>query len=182
MARSEVASRYTRTAIFLHWLIALMVVGQFAWGWWMQTIPKQPPGQRADSFNLHKSVGMTIFALMALRLAWRLRHPPPALPRMPRWQARLARANHILLYAALLIQPVVGYLGSEVSGYPVRYFGMTLPTWAGKHEALKDILSTFHLATSWAIAAFVALHIAGALRHALVDRDGLLSRMGVGSA
>ena len=182
MPRSDVASRYTRTAIFLHWLIALMVVGQFAWGWWMQTIPKQPPGQRADSFNLHKSVGMTIFALMALRLAWRLRHPPPALPRMPRWQARLARANHILLYAALLIQPLVGYLGSEVSGYPVRYFGMTLPTWAGKHEALKDILSTFHLATSWAIAVFVALHIAGALRHALVDRDGLLSRMGVGPA
>jgi cytochrome b561 len=182
MQRSDGLERYTRTAIALHWVIAILVIGQFAWGWWMQSIPKLPVGQRVDAFNLHKSVGMTIFVLMALRLAWRVRHPPPPLPRMPNWQARLALTNHVMLYAALLIQPVIGYLGSEVSGYPVRYFGMTLPSWAGKHEMLKGILSALHLATSWAIAAFFALHVAGALRHAFVERDGLLSRMGLGSA
>ena len=135
MPHSDVHERYTRTAIVLHWLIAILVIGQFAWGWWMQEIPKQPVGPRVDAFNLHKSVGMVILALMALRLLWRIGHPAPPLPPMPSWQAALARATHVLLYAALLVQPLVGYLGSEVSGYPVKVFGMTLPGWAGKNVA-----------------------------------------------
>ena len=87
MRLSDETSRYTRTAIALHWLVAVLVIAQIAWGWWMQEIPKQPVGPRVDAFNLHKSVGMTIFALMALRLGWRLGHPPPPLPAMPGWQA-----------------------------------------------------------------------------------------------
>jgi cytochrome b561 len=180
MPASDAPARYTRTAILLHWLIALLVVAQFAWGWWMLDIPKQPVGPRVDAFNLHKSVGLTILALMALRVVWRVGHAPPPLPPMQDWQARLARFTHVALYAALVIQPLAGYLGSEVSGYPVRYFGMTLPGWGGKHEALKDFLSGVHLVTSWAIAALVALHVMGALKHALIDRDGLLARMGLG--
>jgi cytochrome b561 len=180
MQAPEASARYTRTAIALHWTIAILVIGQFAWGWWMQEIPKQPAGARADAFNLHKSVGMTIFMLMALRLAWRMGHPAPPLPPMPSWQAAAARATHVLLYVALLAQPLIGYLGSEVSGYPVRYFGMTLPGWAGKDVALKEAMSTVHLANSWLIAALVLAHLAGALKHALVDRDGLLARMGIG--
>jgi cytochrome b561 len=180
MPLPEVPARYTRTAIVLHWTIALLVIGQFAWGWWMKEIPKQPVGPRVDAFNLHKSIGMTLLLLMAVRLAWRAGHPPPSLPPMPSWQAATARATHVLLYAALLAQPLVGYLGSEVSGYPVTYFGMTLPSWAGKHLALKEVLSSVHLANSWLIATLVVLHVAGALKHALVDRDGLLARIGIG--
>jgi cytochrome b561 len=101
---------------------------------------------------------------------------------MPRWQERLARTTHVLLYVALIVQPLAGYLGSEVSGYPVKYFGMTLPSWAGKHIELKDALSGVHLVTSFVIAALVTLHVAGALKHALVDHDGLLARMGLGRA
>jgi cytochrome b561 len=174
------SERYTRTAIALHWVIAALVIAQFAWGWWMQGIPKQPVGPRVDAFNLHKSVGMTILALMVLRIAWRASHPPPPLPAMPGWQARAARWAHRLLYAVLVIHPLAGYLGSEFSGYPVRYFGVRLPSWAGKDDALKDFLSVVHLTTSWVIATVVAVHVAGALKHALVDRDGLLSRMGIG--
>ncbi|HEY5861915.1 MAG TPA: cytochrome b/b6 domain-containing protein, partial [Casimicrobiaceae bacterium] len=74
------SDRYTRTAIALHWIIALAVIAQFTWGWVMLTIPKQPPGLRADAFNLHKSVGLTILALMILRALWRWRHPAPPLP------------------------------------------------------------------------------------------------------
>ena len=174
MHRSETGTRYTRVAIALHWLIALLVVIQVAWGFWMLGIPKQPPGFRADAFNLHKSIGMTIFALMAIRLAWRAGHRPPALPPMATWQARL--------YAALLLQPLVGYLGSEVSGYPVKYFGITLPSWAGKHQELKDFLSSVHFVIAWTIVLLVVLHLAGAIKHAVVDRDRLLARMGVGRA
>ncbi|HET9832414.1 MAG TPA: cytochrome b [Vicinamibacterales bacterium] len=178
MAASD---RYTRTAIALHWAIAALVIFQFAWGWWMQEIPKQPVGPRVDAFNLHKSVGMTIFALMVVRLLWRAGHRPPPLTDVPQWQARVARATHALLYAALIVQPLVGYLGSEFSGFPVKFFGTTLPSWAGKNAALKDMMSTVHLVTSWVIAATVGLHVAAALKHALVDRNRLLTRMGIGS-
>jgi len=173
-------ARYTRTAMVLHWLIAALVIVQFGWGWWMQEIPKVPVGPRVDAFNLHKSVGLTILALMVIRLAWRRGHRPPPLPPLPSWQRTAARATHVALYALLVIHPLSGYLGSEFSGYPVRYFGITLPSWGGKNVALKDFLSAMHLATSWAIAALVALHVCGALKHALVHRDGLLARMGVG--
>ena len=176
------SERYTRTAIALHWLIALAVIAQFTWGWWMQTIPKQPPGLRADAFNFHKSVGLTILALMMLRLLWRVRHPAPALPAMPKWQACLARGNHALLYIALFVQPLAGYLGSVYSGYPVKLFGMTLPAWGRADPTLKDFFSAVHYVNSWVLAGAVALHVAAALKHAFVDRDGLLSRMGLGSA
>ena len=176
------SDRYTRTAIALHWAIALLVIFQFAWGWWMQGIPKQPVGPRVDAFNLHKSIGMTILALMVVRILWRLSHPPPPLVDLPRWQARLARATHALLYVALVAQPLVGYLGSEFSGFPVRFFGLTLPSWAAKNAALKDLMSTVHLTISWVIAATVTLHVAAALKHALIDRNRLLARMGIGAA
>jgi cytochrome b561 len=176
------SDRYTKTAIALHWLIAALVIGQFAWGWWMQEIPKQPPGVRADAFNLHKSFGLTLLALMLARLGWRLAHRPPPLPAMPRWQANLAHANHVVLYAALLTMPLAGYLGSVWSGYPVRYFGMVLPAWGAKDIALKDLMSSIHFGASWVLAAAVALHVAAALKHAFVDRDGILARMGIGRA
>lgn len=178
MPRSE---RYDRTAVALHWLIAALVVAQFAWGWWMQGIPKQPPGARVDAFNLHKSVGLTILALMLLRVSWRAAHAPPALPPMPSWQATLARLTHVLLYVVLFLMPLSGYLGSVWSGYPVKYFGMTLPDWNWKNPALKELASGVHLVTAWVLATAAGLHVAGALKHVLVDRDGLLARMGIGS-
>ena len=176
------SERYTRTAIALHWLVAIAVIVQFAWGWWMQGIPKQPPGMRVDAFNLHKSVGLTILALMTVRLLWRFRHPAPPFPAMPRWQTWLAHFVHALLYVVLIAHPLAGYLGSVYSGYPVKLFGMTLPAWGHNDPALKNFFSASHLVTSWVIAIAVALHVAGALKHALVDRDGTLARMGLGNA
>ena len=79
MRVSDSVQRYTWTAIVLHWAIAAIVIAVFAWGWWMQEIPKQPPGPRADAFNLHKSVGLAVLLLMLVRVGWRLLHPPPPL-------------------------------------------------------------------------------------------------------
>lgn len=178
-ARPPATARYTRTAVALHWLIAALFVGQFAWGWLMQEIPKSPPGLRADAFNVHKSVGLCILGLMLFRMGWRIAHRPPALPPMPAWQGLLARVTHIALYAALIVQPVAGYLGSVWSGYPVKWFGMTLPAWGSKSVALKDAMSNVHLVTSFVLLALVALHVAGALHHALRG-DGVLARMSFG--
>jgi cytochrome b561 len=175
------SDRYTPTAIALHWIIALAVIAQFTWGWVMQSIPKQPPGLRADAFNMHKSIGLTILALMILRALWRWRHPAPPLPAMPAWQAKAAHANHLLIYACLLLMPLAGYLGSVFSGYPVKYFGITLPAWGWKDEAIKNAMSVAHFIVSWVLLAAVSLHVAAALKHWLWDRDGLVARMGLGS-
>jgi cytochrome b561 len=176
-ASSAPFQRYTGVAIALHWLVAALVVGQVAWGWWMQEIPKAPPGPRAEAFNLHKSFGLLILALMVARLGWRLSHPPPRLPAMAAWQRALANATHGLLYVALFALPLTGYLGSAYSGYPVKFFGAVLPAWATKDASIKELMGTLHLAASWVLVAAVLVHLAGALRHGLVDRDGLLRRM-----
>jgi cytochrome b561 len=177
MSGSDRSDRYTTTAIVLHWLIALAVIGQIAFGWWMQEIPKDPVGPRVNAFNLHKSIGLTLLLLMVIRLAWRATHHAPALPPMPAWQARAARINHGLLYLCLFVQPLSGYIGSAVSGYPVRYFGMLLPGWAPKSIPLKDLLSAVHLVSSWILVAAITMHIAAALKHQFVDRHKLLQRM-----
>jgi len=179
MSRSDPRARYTTTAIVLHWGIALLVVVQFTWGWWMQEIPKQPVGPRVDAFNLHKSFGLVLLSLMLFRLGWRLGHPPPPLPAMPVWQTWLARATHVALYVVLIGMPLAGYLGSAFSGYPVKWFGVTLPAWAPKNVYLKDLMSTVHLSLSWLLVTATLLHIAGAAKHGFAA-DGLLARMGIG--
>jgi cytochrome b561 len=177
MPGSDPTGRYTATAAALHWLIAALVLGMIALGWLMQEIPKDPVGPRVDAFNLHKSIGLSVLLLMLVRAAWRATHPPPALPPMPVWQARAARAVHLLLYVCLFVQPLSGYLGSAYSGYPVKLFGATLPAWALKNVAVKDAMSAVHLLNSWVLVTALFLHFAGALKHALIDRDGSFHRI-----
>jgi cytochrome b561 len=174
--REGVRARYTTTAVVVHWVIAAIVFAQFAFGWLMQQIPKSPPGMRADAFNLHKSIGLCLLALMLFRLGWRLAHPAPPLPAMARWQACAARANHAALYATLFVLPLAGYLGSVFSGYPVKWFGITLPAWGTRMPAVKDLMSDIHLAASFVLLTLVAVHIAAALMHAF-RRDGIFARM-----
>jgi cytochrome b561 len=173
-------TRYTRTAVVLHWLVAAVVFGQFAFGWLMQQIPKSPPGLRADAFNVHKSIGLCLLALMLFRLGWRIAHPAPPLPAMPRWQARAAKINHAALYAALIVMPLAGYLGSVWSGYPVKWFGITLPAWGGSVPWLKSLMSNVHLATSFVLLTLVVVHVGAALWHA-TRRDGVVARMTLSS-
>lgn len=177
MSDSESSGRYTTTAVVLHWLVAVLVIGMIAFGWWMQEIPKEPVGQRVNAYNLHKSIGMTVLLLMLLRVLWRATHPPPLLPPMPPWQARTARTVHVLLYVCLFVQPLSGYLGSAFSGYPVKLFGVVLPAWAPKDAAVKDAMSLVHLCNSWVLVTALVLHLAGSLKHAVIDRDGSFRRI-----
>jgi cytochrome b561 len=168
--------RYGGVAIMLHWVVAVGVASQFALGWWMIGLPDEGRIQ-AYWFNLHKSIGISLAALVGAWLAWRARHPKPVFVHvMPPWQQRLARATHFGLYACLLTLVVSGYLGSSFSGYPVRYFGWALPNWGWKWPVAKEALSTLHLGATWLLAALSLLHIAGALWHAM-KRDGVIKRM-----
>jgi cytochrome b561 len=172
----ETSVRYGSVAVALHWTIAGLALAQIALGWWMIGLPDKTGVQR-DWFNLHKSIGLTIFALMLVRLAWRLTHPAPPLPGwLPRWQAIAARVNHGLFYGALIAQPVVGYIGSSFTRYPVKYFGVTLPAWGWDAPPIKAFFSGVHLALACLITAAVAVHIAAALVH-LLRRDGVFERM-----
>jgi cytochrome b561 len=173
--------RYTRVAIVLHWLIALLVLGQFTLGWTMQQIGKHPAGPRAFAFNVHKSVGLTILLLMALRIAWRMGHRPPALTGLAGWETRLARANHFALYAALVVLPLTGYLGSAFSGFPVHFYGIVLPAWSGAHPHWKSLLGDVHLVTTWVLAAALALHLAAVAKHLFEGRFDVVARMTGGS-
>jgi len=171
-------ARYTNVAVTLHWLIAALVVTQLILGWSMIEIPKQPVGVRAFWFNLHKSNGLTIAFLAVARIAWRIRHPAPPLPAsVPAWQRRAAATSHALLYACLLGMPLVGFLGSTFSGYPIKYFGLALPQWGFASPPLKDFFSAVHLGFAWLFMTLIALHAGAALKHLLINRDGVFSRM-----
>jgi cytochrome b561 len=177
MRNSEAIRRYPTAVAVLHWAIAVAVVGLVVLGWWMQEIPKQPPGARADAYNLHKSIGLATLLLMAARLAWRATHRAPELPPLPPWQKRAALAVHYLLYATMFVVAFSGYLGSATSGYPVKFFGWVLPAWAGANAGVKDACSVAHLVTSWMLMVAIGIHVAATFYHEWVLRDRVLWRM-----
>jgi cytochrome b561 len=177
---SSTATRYTRVAVALHWLLAIALFAQLALGWWMLDIPKSPPGLRAGWFNLHKSIGITIALFVVLRLAWRVAHPVPAADAGPAWRRAAARLTHRLLYACMLVMPVSGVLGSSFTRYPIRFFGIVLPTPHADWPAAKQLMSDIHDATACVFVALVALHVAAAVWH-WWQRDGVTARIGVPS-
>lgn len=170
------ADRYSPFAIVLHWLLAIAIVGAFGLGLYMSDLPFSP--SRIKLYNWHKWAGVTILALSALRMLWRLAHRPPADLPMPVWQARAAHAVHGLLYLAFFAVPLTGWAMSSAKGFPVVWFGvLPLPDFVPKDHDLGELLEEVHAALAWGLAVLVLAHVAGALKHHFVDRDGLLQRM-----
>lgn len=168
--------RYGMPAIVLHWLLALLIVGMVALGWYMMTIERAPQGPWW--FDLHRSIGLVVAALVVLRLLWRLWHRPAPLPAaLPAWQARLADVTQWLLYACMVVLPLTGFFGSSYSRAGVRFFGTPLPAWATPDRATAHQLFNIHSAAVWVLVALVVVHAAGGLKHLLVDRDSVFQRM-----
>jgi cytochrome b561 len=170
--------RYTNTAIALHWLIALLIVTAFTLGLVMTDMPGISPA-KLRYYNWHKWAGVTVLLLAALRLLWRLGHRPPELDgAMPAWQRHAAHGVHRLLYLLMFAVPLSGYFYTLAAGRPVVYFGLfRLPVLIGPDPALKAVLEEVHAWLNWTMAAIVAVHVLGALKHAVVDRDATLRRM-----
>ncbi len=175
---TAVEDRYSRTAVVLHWLIALAVLGQIAFGWYLQLVPRLTP-DRTVFVNFHKSTGLVIGVLIALRLAWRLSHKPPPLPAaMPAWERRVALANHVLLYACMLIMPLAGYTASNFSKFGVKFFNaVLLPPWGVDDRGIYAFFNGLHVATSYVFVSLIALHVAAALKHLFFPRYGIFRRM-----
>jgi cytochrome b561 len=171
------SSRYTATAVALHWAMALLIVAAFAIGFYAVALAVSP--LKLKLFSWHKWIGVTVFLLLLARLAWRFRHPAPPLPATMRaWERSLAAMTHAALYVLMLALPVSGWLMSSAAGFPVVYFGvLPLPDLVGKDKALADALKLLHYALNKTLLALVLLHAAAALKHHFLDRDTILTRM-----
>jgi cytochrome b561 len=169
--------KYTRVAIVLHWLLALALIAQIALGFWMGEVPKDPPGIRAQWFNLHKSIGLLLAGLIVVRLAWRLTHRPPQLPSaFSAVQQKLTHLGHGALYILMLVVPVSGFVGSSFTQYPIKFFGLALPRLWDASPELKDLFAEIHETTVFMFIALVVGHIAVAMWHAIA-KDGVMQRM-----
>ena len=191
------STRYTRVAIALHWVIALLIFAMIPVGWWMgdAILEKATRAQALKVFPIHKAVGMTILALTVLRLLWRLSHKAPPLPqKMPAWERLAARATHWGFYILLFAMPLSGWIYSSAGwseafhsfiSVPLSWFGLfPIPEFPGvssqPDETRKAIGLTavaVHSKLAWVMIALAGLHIAAALKHQIVNRDDVLSRM-----
>ncbi len=165
--------RYTLPAIALHWSQAILVVWLFWLGWTMTDLPKG--AERSAAYGLHKSLGLLALLLVVIRLLWRRRNPAPQ-PIGAGWEANLATATHHALYAFMFMAPLAGYLASSFTPYAIRFFGLELPKAGWPDESLNSVFKLLHVALVWGGAGLIALHVAGALKHA-IKRDGTLQRM-----
>ena len=173
---SEATNRYTRTAIALHWIAALLIVCNLALGITMINLALSPFTLRL--YGWHKWIGITVFLTAAARLAWRWANPPPSPVAMPEWQRRAAAATHVALYVLMFAIPFSGWVYSSSTGVSVIYFDLVpLPDLVAKDKTLAVVLKAVHGTLNFTLLALVIVHAGAALRHGFVDRDGVLPRM-----
>jgi cytochrome b561 len=167
---------YDAVAKTLHWLVAAILVGQFALGWLMPGVRRgMEPGL---PMHAHISIGIVVLALIAVRLAWRLTHPVPAEPELPAWQRRASEAVHWLLYALVLVTTFSGWFYASARGWSLTFFGLfPLPALAAQGSPTGRAIGGIHEGIVWVLLAVIAAHVAAALVHAFVYRDRVMERM-----
>jgi cytochrome b561 len=169
--------RYTPPARLLHWLMAALLIGLLALGFYMSDLPLSP--EKLQLYAWHKWAGVTAFILLAIRLLWRATHRPPALPAsMSATAQRMAHLGHLALYALMIAIPLSGWLMSSAKGFQTVYFGvLPIPDLLAKNPELGELLATLHGGLNLLLVLTVLGHAAAALKHHFVDRDDVLRRM-----
>lgn len=191
-------NHYTKTAIVLHWLIGIAILAMFGLGWYMSELPKDAPkamafdlfdlgiynwqlteevSPRTFYFNLHKSIGVTLLGLIVLRIFWRITHRPPALlDSLSAAEKKLATAGHHALYLLMLLVPVSGVLMALYSKYGLKWFCTDL--FAGlDNPAMRDTFKEAHEFLGVVMLLVIIVHVLGAIKHKLIDKDGTMDRM-----
>jgi len=172
------ANRFGLVAIILHWLVAIVVIGLFALGYWMVDLTyyhewyKQAP-------DIHRSVGILLFATMVLRLLWRLfNRTPDTLPTHTRLEIVAGHVAHFALYALIFVATISGYLISTANGAGINVFDwFSVPSVTGKVEGMADIAGEVHYYATWALVILAGIHALAALKHHFFDKDDTLRRM-----
>jgi len=195
--RNSIA-QYNNISVLLHWLIGLGIIFMFILGWFMDSVPKDAPksstfdlfnmgiyvweltkevSPRSFYFNLHKSIGVTLFVLIVFRILWRFSHKPPALlDTMRSWEKKLATGAHHGLYFLMAATPLAGIIMSISSKYGIHWFGIKL-VGGLDDKATRELFFQFHEIFGQLILLILFFHITGAIKHSLVDKDGTLRRM-----
>jgi cytochrome b561 len=170
-----IPDRYSTGAIWFHWIIAALVIVNLAIGLFHESLLKGVHG----AMPLHKSVGLTVLVLTVAFILWRLAHRRPSLPTdMPAWQRAAAHGAHWGLYALLLIMPLSGWAMVSNSRHPMplEWFGVPVP-FLPVAKSVSGAAHQSHTVLGWVMLALVALHVLAALRHHVVQRDSVLTRM-----
>ncbi len=169
--------QYTRTAIALHWIIALLIFVAFPLGLYMHDLPLSPT--KLKLFSYHKWIGVTVFILALVRISWRgIHHPPPLPASLPSWERFFAQSVHYLLYLLILAIPMSGWLMSSAKGIQTVYLGiLPLPDLVPKDKVLGDALLEVHESLNYTMLALVVAHVAGAFKHHFMDHDDIMARM-----
>ena len=171
------STHYTTTAKLIHWLMAALLFGLLALGFYMTGLPFSP--QKLQRYSWHKWAGVTVFLLLLFRLLWRLNNPPPPLPEsMPKAMQWVAHAGHFALYALMAAIPLSGWLMSSAKGFQTVYFGvLPIPDLIEKNKELGQLLGEVHETLAWLFVLLVLGHITAALKHHFIDKDDILIRM-----
>ena len=171
-----VNARYGRAAIALHWVTVALVLANLTLGVSMVPLPLSP--RKLQWYAWHKWIGITVFIVTCVRIAWRAGHRPPPLVPMPDWQRRAADRSHIVLYLLLTVIPLSGWLYSSSTGVQVVYLGLfPLPDLVPKDRTLATVLKWTHYGLNSTLVALVLVHAGAALKHHFADRDSTLARM-----
>lgn len=172
------SASYGLVAIFIHWLVALVVFGLFGLGYWMVDLTYYDDWYRRAP-DIHRSIGILLLMVMVFRVVWRVANvSPEPLSGHIRWEVRSAHMAHFLLYVLIFVAMVSGYLISTADGSSISVFDwFEVPSVTGQIKGMEDTAGTVHYWSTWAIVGLAAVHAAGALKHHLLDRDRTLRRM-----
>ena len=185
--QTEMPLRYTRTAMVLHWLIALLIICNVVLGLTAESFPDSWVRRIVDT---HKSIGITVLGLVLLRILWRVSHRPPPLPKaFPKWEHMAAHIAHFLLYLLMIGLPLSGWLHDsawkDAATHPMHLFGVIPWPRVGfvmhldpaLKESLHDRFGALHTWLGYALYALLAMHVGGALKHQWIDKKSVISRM-----
>jgi len=178
MSLKNTVDRYGHVAQLLHWVVVGLIIAQFVLASTAEDLPRLS-AHRLEITALHKSLGITVLLLAAVRLVWRAVSPPPLLPAsMKPWERAAAQAVHWGLYGVMFALPLSGWMWSSASNYPVSWFGLVqLPDLVQPGKDLKDLFHEGHEILGTLLLVLAALHVLAALKHHFIDRDTVLRRM-----
>ena len=175
MNRSD---KYSNLAMLLHWSMALMILALFVLGWYMEDLPKGSD-ERSYFFKLHKSLGVTVFFLLLIRILWAFIDQRPPLPEsLKAWQRKLAAAVHHSLYLMMLIHPLTGYISSSFTKYSTSVWGLfKLPKLAEENTQMNDFFTGVHEVTAILLFVLILIHLLGAFAFVFSKHTYVLNRM-----
>ena len=177
-AATPIRQRYDRVTAWLHWAIGILLLAEIAFGLVLDEIAPRGTPARAGVINLHKSFGIVLGLMIVVRIAWRLGHAAPPWPAtMSTRRRRAANTGHVALYVCMAVAPLAGYLGSNFSKHGVRFFGVVLAPWGPDWPAAYSFLVGVHSVSTYLLLALTIGHVAMALKHALIERDGIFARI-----